>query len=188
MKNPLWRWVFDYTTCTSFSKATSIHVTVIPPDAAWMPSGILTLAWCYFIAAFFFPTHKTPPYCFHSNAFTEMTAFSSCYHSSLSSVHIWRLSSSRERCSLQQIANCGAGSGCTCLLHGASLRTTLSWNAFRNKSLQRKWCLTFCSQKLSCKCTNFRHILMYRCDYYYYYYFKSLRYHGTRSGGLSLIV
>lgn len=114
------------TTCTSFSKVTSIHVTFIPPDAAWMPSGILTLAWCYFIAAFFFPTHITPPYCFHSNAITEMTAFSCCYHSSLSSVHIWRLSSSRERCSLQQIANCGAGSGCMCLLHGASLRTTLS--------------------------------------------------------------
>ena len=57
-----------------------------------------------------FPTHITPPYCFHSNAITEMTVFSCCYHSSLSSVHIWRLSSSQERCSPQQIANCGAGS------------------------------------------------------------------------------
>lgn len=61
-----------------------------------------------------FPTHITPPYCFHSNAITEMTVFSCCYHSSLSNVHIWRLSSSQERCSLQQIANCGAGSVGVC--------------------------------------------------------------------------
>lgn len=193
MKNPLWRWshaiadqhanVFDYTTCTSFSKVTrytcNLHSSRCCLDAIWHFNSCLVLFYC----CFFFPTHITPPYCFHSNAITEMTAFSCCYHSSLSSVHIWRLSSSRERCSLQQIANCGAGSGCMCLLHGASLRTTLSWNAFRNKSLQRKWCLTFCSQKVSCKCTNFRHILMYRFNSY----LKSLRYRGTRSGGFSLI-
>lgn len=71
----------------------------------------------------FFPAHQTPPYCFHSNAITEITAFSCCYHSSLSSVHIWRLSSSQERCSLQQIANCSAGSGCLWLSHGARVRT-----------------------------------------------------------------
>ena len=76
--------------------------------AIWHLYSCLVLYYCCF-----FP-HTTPPYCFHSNAITEMTVFSCCYHSSLSSVHIWRLSSSRERCSLQQIANCGAGSVGVC--------------------------------------------------------------------------
>lgn len=82
------------------------------------PSFLQMLPGCHLASLFLpgvillllFPTHRTPPYCFHSNAITEMTVFSRCYHSSLSSVHIWRLSSSQERCSLQQIANCGAGS------------------------------------------------------------------------------
>lgn len=100
----------------------NLHSSRCCLDAIWHFNSCLVLFYC----CFFSPTHITPPYCFHSNAITEMTAFSCCYHSSLSSVHIWRLSSSRERCSLQQIANCGAGSGCMCLLHGASLRTTLS--------------------------------------------------------------
>lgn len=72
--------------------------------AIWHLYSCLVLFYCCF-----FPTHITPPYCFHSNAIAEMTVISCCYSSWLSSVHIWRLSSSQECCSLQQIANCGAG-------------------------------------------------------------------------------
>lgn len=88
----------------------------------YYPSFLQMLPCCH-LASFFllgatllllFPTHITPPYCFHSNAITEMTVFSCCYHSSQSSVHIWRLSSSQKRCSLQQIANCSAGSVGVC--------------------------------------------------------------------------
>lgn len=134
MKNPLWRY-FGRSTCQ-----VDLHCLLlfILPDATWMPSGMLTLAWCYFISAF--PTHTTPPYCFHSNAITEMTAFSCSYHSSLSSVHIWRLSSSQECCSLQQIVNFGGGGGCMCLLQGATSRTILLWNAFIHNGQKLKNC------------------------------------------------
>ena len=126
MKNPLWRCSVDQhakLTYTVFSQVSSVHTSFILPDATWMPSGTLTLAWCCFISAF--PTHITPPYCFHSNAIAEMTAYSCSYHSSLSSVHIWRLSSSQKCCSLQQIVNLGRGGRCMSLLKDANGRTTL---------------------------------------------------------------
>lgn len=90
-----------------FSKVTSTHplfLQMLPGfhlAFLFLPGVILLLL---------FPPHITPPYCFHSNAITEMMVFSRCYHSCLSSVHIWRLSSSQESCSLQQIPNCSAGS------------------------------------------------------------------------------
>lgn len=91
-----------------------------------------------------------------------MTVFSCCYHSSLSSVHIWRLSSSQERCSLHQIANCRAGSVGVCIYYVVEV-----WEqpycvmdlGTMDKSLQKKLRVTG-SQMFSCK---FRHFY-FRCS------------------------
>ena len=111
-----------------------------PPDASWLPSGIFFSCLVLFYCCYF--PHTTPPYRFHSNAFTEMTIPSRCYHSSLSSVHIWRLSSSQEHCSLQQTANCGAGGVGGAYYVVQRLRTTLLCHALRCKGekFQKKFC------------------------------------------------
>lgn len=103
---------------TFISKVTAVHpaLQMLPGcnlASSFLPGVCVSLCACVFFYYYccFFPTHKTPPYRFHSNAITEMTTFSRCYHSWLSSVHIWRLSSSQECSSLQQIVNYVAGVG-----------------------------------------------------------------------------